>query len=71
MLEHIHGISQRIAALKVKLKAREGKTEFQENCEAIRAEIERLEGATKRREVLEEFVAGETLASSEDQEPRA
>jgi len=35
--------SQRIAALKAKLKARDGKPNFKENCEAIKAEIARLE----------------------------
>jgi hypothetical protein len=37
--------SDRIEALKHKLKAREGKPEFKENCEAIRTEIARLEAA--------------------------
>jgi hypothetical protein len=35
----------RIEALKRKLVAREGKPEFKQNCEELRAEIARLEGA--------------------------
>jgi hypothetical protein len=35
----------RLEALKRKLAAREGKAEFKENCEALRAEIARLEVA--------------------------
>lgn len=46
MLETIHGIPARIAELKRKLKAREGKKEYVENVPALRAEIERLEGLT-------------------------
>lgn len=46
MLEHIHGIPNRIADLKRKLKAREGKGEFNENVPAIKAEIARLEALT-------------------------
>lgn len=46
MLERIHGIPARIASLKAKLAAREGKKEYTENCEAIRAEIARLEAVT-------------------------
>ena len=33
----------RLASLKRKLKAREGKKEFEKNCEELRAEIARLE----------------------------
>ena len=33
----------RLAALRKKLKAREGKKEYEKNCEDIRAEIDRLE----------------------------
>lgn len=33
----------RLASLRKKLKAREGKSEYKENCEHIRAEIARLE----------------------------
>lgn len=47
MLEKIHGVPQRIADLKRKLAARDGKAEFKENCVAIRAEIERLEKITQ------------------------
>lgn len=36
-------VSGRIAALKRKLAAREGKAEFKENCDQIRAELERLQ----------------------------
>lgn len=35
----------RIEALKRKLAAREGKKEFHENCDVLRAEIARLEAA--------------------------
>lgn len=33
----------RLASLRTKLKAREGKAEYKENCEHLRAEIARLE----------------------------
>jgi hypothetical protein len=33
----------RMASLRAKLKAREGKSEYKENCEHIRAELARLE----------------------------
>jgi hypothetical protein len=33
-----------LASLRAKLKAREGKKEYQKNCEEIRKEIARLEG---------------------------
>lgn len=46
MLEKLHGVPQRIAALKAKLAARDGKAEYKENCAAIRAEIARLEAVT-------------------------
>lgn len=36
--------SPRVALLKRRLKAREGKKEYEKNCEALRAEIARLEG---------------------------
>lgn len=42
-LDNIPGVEGRIAALKGKLKAREGKKEFVENCGVIRAEIDNLE----------------------------
>lgn len=48
MLEKIHGIPQRIAGLRAKLDAREGKTEYKENCAAIRLEIARLEALTQK-----------------------
>ena len=47
MLEKLQGVPQRIADLKRKLAARDGKKEFKENCVAIRAEIERLEQITR------------------------
>lgn len=34
----------RLASLRKKLKARDGKKEYEKNCEEIRAEITRLEG---------------------------
>lgn len=34
----------RLASLRKILKAREGKSEYKQNCEEIRAEIARLEG---------------------------
>lgn len=46
MLEQLHGIPARIAGLKAKLTARDGKKEYAENCAAIRAEIQRLEAIT-------------------------
>jgi hypothetical protein len=36
--------SPRLASLRAKLKAREGKKEYEKNCEALREEIARLEG---------------------------
>jgi len=65
MLEHINGIPNRIADLKRKLAAREGKAEFKDNVPAIKAEIARLEAATASRKALEEFIAGETVTSEE------
>lgn len=59
MLEKIHGVPQRIADLKRKLAARDGKSEYEENCKAIRAEIERLEGLTQQ--------PGAAVASGADQ----
>jgi hypothetical protein len=47
-LENIHGIPARIAALKAKLKARDGKKEFADNVKDIRAEITRLEALTQQ-----------------------
>lgn len=37
----------RLDDLKRKLRARDGKSEYKDNCKAIMAEIARLEGATK------------------------
>lgn len=59
MLEHIQGIPNRIADLKRKLAAREGKKEYKENCEALRTEITRLENVTASAEALEQFVTEE------------
>jgi hypothetical protein len=36
--------SERLASLRRKLAAREGKKEFSKNCDALREEIARLEG---------------------------
>jgi hypothetical protein len=36
--------SERLASLRKKLAARDGKKEYAKNCDAIRAEIARLEG---------------------------
>lgn len=47
----------RIDALKRKLAAREGKAEFKLNCEALRAEIARLEGEAAKGAALHEFIA--------------
>ena len=66
MLEHIQGIPARIASLKTKLKARDGKAEYKENCKALRAEIERLERVSANRENLEQFVADEAGAVASD-----
>lgn len=68
MLEKIHGVPQRIASLKAKLKAREGKAEYKENCEALKREITRLESVSANREALEEFARDEAVASGDDQE---
>lgn len=70
MLEHIHGIPNRIASLKAKLKARTGKPEYKENCEVIKAEIARLENVSVNRDALEEFIAEEAgvVASQDTQE---
>lgn len=66
MLEHVQGIPARIASLKAKLKAREGKAEYKENCKALRAEIARLESVSMNREALEQFVAEEAGAVASD-----
>lgn len=39
--------SPRLASLRAKLKAREGKSEYKKNCEEIRVEIARLENASR------------------------
>jgi hypothetical protein len=39
--------SPRLASLRKKLEARDGKPGFEKNCEAIRAEIAKLEGLAK------------------------
>lgn len=65
-LEHIHGIPNRIADLKRKLKARSGKAEYKENCEHIRREIARLENVSAKREDLEEFLTEEAGAVASD-----
>jgi len=62
MLEKIHGIPQRIADLKRKLAAREGKSEFKENVPALKAEIVRLEELSQKAEALREFVADQAPA---------
>lgn len=41
--DNIPDIESRVAVLRGKLKARDGKKEFKENCAAIRAEIDNLE----------------------------
>ncbi len=46
MLENLSNVPGRIAALKRKLAAREGKSEYVKNVEAIRAEITRLEAVS-------------------------
>ncbi len=46
MIEHIQGVGERIVSLRAKLAAREGKAEYKENVEAIKAEIDRLEAST-------------------------
>jgi hypothetical protein len=66
MLEHIQGVPARIVDLKRKLKARDGKKEYKENCDALRAEIARLEGISTTREALKEFIAEETAAVASD-----
>lgn len=66
MLENIHGIPGRIAKLKAKLKAREGKKEYKENCEVIKAEIARLEGVTTSKAALTEFIESNVPVASGD-----
>ncbi len=46
MLENLSNVPGRIAALKRKHTARFGKSGYEKNCEAIRAEIARLEAVT-------------------------
>lgn len=60
MLEKIQGVPARIAGLKAKLAAREGKSEYKENCAAIRVEIARLEAMT--------LAKADTLASEREQD---
>lgn len=60
MLEKLHGVPQRIASLKAKLAAREGKSEYKENCAAIRTEIARLEAMT--------LAKADAVASEREQE---
>jgi len=45
MLESLHKTGTRLVQLRDKLNAREGISEYEKNCEAIRAEIARLEQA--------------------------
>jgi hypothetical protein len=69
MLEKLHGVPQRIATLKAKLAARDGKAEYKENCKAIRAEIERLETVTASRDALVEFIDEQApVASTENKD---
>lgn len=68
MLEKIHGVPARIATLKRKLKAREGRAEYKENCAAIRAEIVRLEAVTVTKAELQEFLAAEAVASEDSKD---
>lgn len=63
MLELIHGVPKRIADLKRKLKAREGKKEYAENNAAIRSEIARLEAITQAKAAL---VASEPGSGDDD-----
>jgi hypothetical protein len=39
--------SARLASLRTKLKARQGKKEYEENCEHLRAQIAKLENAER------------------------
>lgn len=41
------GLTERLEALRAKLRAREGRKEFAENCKAIREEIARIEARIK------------------------
>lgn len=68
MLEQIHGVPARIATLKRKLKAREGKAEYKKNCEEIRVEIARLEAVTATKAELQEFLAAEAVASEDNKD---
>lgn len=46
MLDKIQSTGTRLVQLREKLAAREGKAEYKKNCEAIKAEIARLETVT-------------------------
>lgn len=59
MNEQLDGIGKRLVALRAKLAARTGKSEYKENCKAIEAEIARLEAITLK----------PAVASEEDSEP--
>jgi hypothetical protein len=47
--EFYSSIGNRLVALRQKLKAREGRAEYKENVEAIKAEIAKLEAVAARR----------------------
>lgn len=47
MNEQLHATGARLTQLRAKLAAREGKPGMEKNCEAIKAEIARLEGSTR------------------------
>lgn len=71
MLETIQGVPVRIASLKAKLAAREGKSEYKKNSDAIRAEIARLEAVTANKSALAEFIESEGAVASEDKDTLA
>jgi hypothetical protein len=48
MSEEIHAGGERLTRLRNKLAAREGLAGYEKNCEALRAEIARLEQSTLR-----------------------
>lgn len=46
MNEELTGVAKRLIALRAKLRARDGRNEYRESNDAIRAEIARLETVT-------------------------
>ena len=45
-LDDIHAVGERLLKLRAKLAAREGKAEYKDNVDALKAEIARIEAST-------------------------